>query len=258
VSKPKIDPGPVPPARVPEVRKGRPDAEKYFTFSFRYWKEIENFGVGAGDASWFSSLLARLRDLGSEKITRLFEDPSFKDTLRSHPVDWGAKNIPVQLEDLSWLPRSVRENQDEFPIIQFHISKALGRVHGFWDADWCFQIVLLDPMHNLQPSEYSAYKVRSTEISSCQYSALRTALDQACQTSCSQSDCEFARRVHTITPEAVDGQIVIVTALEESVAGDLASLRAARPVSISDILTHGILFFDEQPPGRAGFEAPQE
>ena len=258
MSKPKIDPGTVPPPRVPEVRKGRPDAEKYFTFSFRYWKEVENFGVGSQDASWFSSLLARLRDLGSEKITRLFEDPSFKDTLRSHRVDWGAKNIPVQLEDLNWLPASVRENQDEFPIIQFHVSKALGRVHGFWDAEWCFQIVLLDPLHNLQPSEYSAYKVRSTDISNCQYSALRTALDQVCETPCSQACCEFARRVHTVTPEAVDGHIVIVAALEENVAGDLATLRAASTASISDILSHGILFFDEQPPSGAGSKIPQE
>lgn len=247
MSKPKINPGTIPPSRVPEVRSGRPDPEKYFTFSFRYWKETDNFGVGSVENSWFASLLERLRDLGRERITRLFEDPGFKDALRSHPVNWDAKNIPVQLPDLDWLPASVRENQDEFPIIQFHVSKALGRIHGFWDADWCFQIVLLDPLHNLQPSKHVQYAVRSTEVSSCEYSALRAAIDQVCQSPCVTAGCDFARQVSLVGPELADGQVVIVAALPQDVAEQFGKLRAKKVVSISDVLAHGILFFDEQP-----------
>ena len=237
--------GPVPPARGTKVQRGRPDPEKYFTFSFRYWDELGYFGVGSTAPTWFRSLLARLKDLGGVTISRLLMDPSFKDAMRFHTVDWDAHNIPIRLQDLHWLPPTVRENQEEFPIVQFHVSKALGRVHGFWDRDWCFQIVLLDPLHNLQPSKYNAYKLQTTTPSGCRYSALRAVIDRACGAPCSHSPCDFARRVSTIEPDSADGQVVIVAALEERVASALAALSEKKNVSVSEILEFGIEFFGE-------------
>lgn len=248
MSKPQINPGQVPPARAPEIKRGRPDPEKYFTFSFRYWKERDHFGVDAVESSWFPSLLARLCELGKEKVTRFFDDPSFKDAIRSHAVNWDARNIPIQLDYLDWLPRSVRENSDELPLVQFHISKALGRVHGFWDENWCFQVVLLDPLHNLQPSKDVGYKVRPTTLAGCQYSALRVAIDRACDKRCSNQTCELSNELRALCPESVEGQTVVVAGMTEDVAASLAELRLNQPVSVSDIIEYGIEFWNEKEP----------
>ena len=43
------------------------------------------------------------------------------------------------------------DNPEDYPWQQFQITRANGRVIGFWDEYHVFQVVLLDPEHNMQP-----------------------------------------------------------------------------------------------------------
>lgn len=245
MSSPKINPGKIPPSREPNVKSGKAPDEKFFTFSLRYWSEAEHFGIGDAGTSWFASLFQRLHDLCREKVSRFVDDDGFQDALRYHVVDWDARGIPISRDDLKWLPPSIRDNEAEFPIVQFHVSKAVGRVHGFWDAEWCFQVVLLDPMHNLQPSKDVGYAVRPTSLAGCQYTALCAALDRARSKPCRDGGCEFAQAVLTVVPEGVSGQFIVMAAITPDVARALQDLRAQQTISMSDIVEHGITFWSD-------------
>lgn len=241
----RIITGTVPPAaKGPSLKPGTIPQEKYFTFSLRYWSEADNFGLGDVDVGWYRSLVGRLNDLSKEKVTRFVEDPGFQNALRYHVVDWDLRNVPLTRAQLTWLPRQIRENEVEFPIYQFHVSKAVGRIHGFWDSEHCFNIVLLDPLHNLQPSKDVGYRVRSTSPSECKYSALKVALDTACATSCLQANCEFSMAVKGVHQASGGDQCVIIAGITPDVAQHLQELRKKKAVSISDIVEHGITFFE--------------
>ncbi|OWQ83395.1 hypothetical protein CDN99_26475 [Roseateles aquatilis] len=93
-----------------------------------------------------------------------------------HPIDWGGKHVPIKLDDLDWIDEVYRGR--EFPIVQIAVSKAEGRFVGFHDEDGIFQIVLLDPLHNAQPSKYNDYKVRLSKPLGCEVTALRYEVSQ--------------------------------------------------------------------------------
>lgn len=87
-----------------------------------------------------------------------------KNQWRIHPIDWNGRNVPLNRKDLYWIDRKYMENEDEFPFYQFQITTGTGRVIGFWDEVGLFNIVFLDTMHNMQPSQYNDYKLRETTI----------------------------------------------------------------------------------------------
>jgi hypothetical protein len=74
------------------------------------------------------------------------------------------QNIPIPKEQIDWLGDYA---SDEYEFVQFHVSKALGRVVGFFDEEQTFQIVLFDPFHNIQPAGDFDYRVRATAIGDC-------------------------------------------------------------------------------------------
>ena len=86
-------------------------------------------------ASGSSQLLEKLRDLNGESIDAFLADPSKKDYWRYHEISWTQTNIPVSRKDLNWIPKDYLANKAEFPLFQFQISKAVGRVVGFWDEN---------------------------------------------------------------------------------------------------------------------------
>ena len=86
-------------------------------------------------------------------------DRTLQNGLRFHQINWGQKNCPMSREELDWLPKGYLDNADSFPMCQFQISMALGRIVGFWDENNVFNVVLLDPLHNIQPSKDYGYKV---------------------------------------------------------------------------------------------------
>jgi len=234
----------VAPAQVPELKPGTA-RRKLFTFSLRYWRQPDHFGLSGLDVSWFVSLLERLSELGAEEVSRFIEDRDFKSAIRYHVVDWDARGIPLKSDQLDWLPRDVRENPVEFPIVQFHISKAKGRVHGFWDSERCFQVVLLDPLHNLQPSKDVGYKIRPTSVASCELSSLRVALDRACQKPCLHDKCGFAEEIRVAMTAPLNEQFAVLAGLTDDVAHALSELRKNRVVSVSEIVETGIIVLED-------------
>jgi hypothetical protein len=132
-------------------------------FSFRFWNQAEHFGLGGKDASWFISLIKRLQQISTESVDDFIGDAQKQKSMRYHKVNWGQTNIPIQRSNLEWLPTVYRNNDDDYPIYQFSISTGHGRIAGFWEEN-IFNVVLIDPYHNLQPSKEYDYKVTPTEV----------------------------------------------------------------------------------------------
>ena len=102
-----------------------------FSFSFKYFNQIDNFGLDKSDPKWFISLLDKLKEFANLHPGNISRNPSLKNTWRYHEIDWGAKNVPIQRKDLNWIEKDILENEVEFPMMQFQISKGTGRVVGF-------------------------------------------------------------------------------------------------------------------------------
>jgi hypothetical protein len=188
--------GDIPSPKIPKA--GIIPEEPRWTFSFRYFREIDNFGLRQQQSSWFSSLLVRLNELSNRKISDITSTPGERDAWRYHEINWSQKNIPVQYHDLTWIDESYRGNPEEYPLYQFQVSQALGRVVGFWDEKQVFNIVLLDPMHNIQPSKSHNYKVDSCSPNESEYSGLLLKIQKiVAENSCSSS-CPFPSQLNDI------------------------------------------------------------
>lgn len=171
-----------------------PDAVKW-NFSFQYWNQIEFFGLDRSENSWFVSLLERLRDLSKYTVEDFSRNVQLRDAHRFHAINWEAKNCPIKREDLNWIPPQILENSEDFPLVQVHVSKALGRIVGFFDSDNVFNIVLLDPLHNIQPSKRVEYKVRDCDMVGCQYSSLLYKVSTILDTKCKNGACGYAQEL---------------------------------------------------------------
>ncbi|WP_157667053.1 hypothetical protein [Vibrio alginolyticus] len=100
--------------------------KKKWTFSFQYWKQIEFFGLDKSNPSWFVSLIEKLKDLSGKDVKNFVSTGEQRDAWRYHNINWNQTNIPIQREDLDWLDKDYRENEAEYPIVQFQVSQALG------------------------------------------------------------------------------------------------------------------------------------
>ena len=107
---------------------------------------------------------------------------------RYHRINWNQKNIPIAIQDLDWVPKEYRNNSDEYPLVQFQISKSLGRIVGFWDEDNIFNVVLLDPLHNIQPAKSHGYRVDPCSPLSCDYTSLLNEINGKAE-ACSVPGC---------------------------------------------------------------------
>lgn len=184
--------------------------EKKWTFSFQYWKQIEFFGLDKSNPTWFVSLIEKLKDLSDKEIKSFVSSGSERDAWRYHNIDWNQKNIPIQRNDLEWLDKDYRENEAEYPIIQFQISQALGRVVGFWDENSVFNILLLDPLHNIQPSKSHGYKVDSCNPLSCNYSSLLSSIDTLKSgTYCNSPSCGYQQELEKFPIDKVYTNVVM-------------------------------------------------
>lgn len=173
--------------------------EKKWAFSFRFWRQIENFGLDRTDPTWFVSLMDKLSELSKKDINDFVSNGSEKDTWRYHPINWTQKNIPIQRSQLDWIQKDYLNNEAEYPLLQFQISKALGRVVGFWDEDQIFNIVLLDPLHNIQPSKYYNYRVDYCAPLDSEYALLhKRILDIKNNCNCSDHHCTFREKINTL------------------------------------------------------------
>lgn len=164
-----------------------------WSFSFRFWNQIEYFGLNKSQPKWFVSLLEKLKELSDKQIDKFLADGTERDAWRYHPIDWNQKNIPIQQKDLEWIDSAYKDNPIDYPLLQFQVSQALGRVVGFWDENNIFNIVLLDPHHNIQPSKPHNYRVDACSPLSCEYTSLLFEIDtikrlRLCKDKCGYTD----------------------------------------------------------------------
>jgi len=173
----------------PTPRSDDPGPPQKFSFSFKYFRQIENFGLSSADQVWFISLLTRLSEICGLTVDefRNLADP--KNTFRYHPIDWSKKNCPIELWQLDWLDKHYREDNPNYVMYQFAISKGEGRVVGFFDENNVFNIVLLDREHNLQPSNFSDYRIRPNDIVSSEYDLLLEVVQKATIQTCTAIPC---------------------------------------------------------------------
>lgn len=176
------------------IGKVKPSEEQRWSFSYRYFSEIKNFGLDSGkvDKKWTISVVYRLQELSKLTISEVFDSRDLAEgSLRFHEINWTQKNIPIQRADLDWIDKDYLDNPEEFPIMQIAVSKAEGRLVGFFDEQNSFQIVLFDPLHNAQPSIYNGYKVRLCQPLGCEMTAVRHAARKAVA-KISERECDCA------------------------------------------------------------------
>lgn len=184
-------------AKSQKIKSGARPSEKCWVFSFRFWRQIEFFGLDRTNATWFVSVLDKFQQLSNRSVGDFFADPSERDSWRYHQIKWTQKNIPIQRKSLSWLPSNYLENEEDFPLYQFQISQSLGRVVGFWDEKLIFNVILLDPLHNMQPTESTGYRVDPCSPLPCDYSLLINCVENIAN-ECAQGGCPSAEKYRGI------------------------------------------------------------
>jgi hypothetical protein len=184
----------------PNKIKSRPPEDvkdPLFSFSFRFFNQIQYFGFSGTQTkvTWFISLLERLKVLSARTVSSLLQASSEKGPsgYRFHAIDWSKRNVPIQREDLVWLRRDYLDNPESYPILQFQISKSLGRVVGFLDENSVFNILLLDPLHNIQPSKDYGYRVNDCHPLSCDYSLLKSKMENLHNRNCGNNNCDHSQ-----------------------------------------------------------------
>lgn len=125
------------------------------SFSFQFFRQIENFGLGNCDKDWYILLINALNGLSQMTYKELSKQ---KKELHYHKISWEQKNIPIQPKRLDWVPETFRND-----LWQLHITTSNGRIIGFIYNN-IFYIVLLDPEHNMQPCKKNNYSVTRTQI----------------------------------------------------------------------------------------------
>lgn len=130
------------------------------------------------------------------------------DSLRFHEIDWTIPHIPISLNDIDWIPEEIRNNQKEFPLQQISISQGTGRIVGYFDRDFSiFYIVLLDPEHNIQPSQKRGYQIAKTYIAKSEYHILLAKLQGAIslsEKSSHQPNCSMRNQLLQIVEDDVN------------------------------------------------------
>ncbi len=217
--------------------------DKRWTFSFRFWNQIEFFGLGSSPQKWFVSLLEKLKELSEKEVEKFISDYSQKSAWRYHHIDWGQKNIPIQRQDITWLAHEYLNNEDDYPILQFQISKSFGRVVGFWDENSIFNIILLDPMHNIQPSKSFAYRVDPCDPLSSEYSSIMSQLDSLKQKNLCKENCGYLDAINQISTNSTSLN-VLVHYLSDDEKQELESVMD-NGVSYKDIFMYGIEFLKD-------------
>lgn len=208
----------------------------YWSFGFRFFEQIPYFGLSHVDVGWFVSVLQRLKDASNMEYVGMSQ--VLEDGYRYHEISWSAQNIPLQRNDFSWLNKSYLENEQEYPFCQFHISKGKGRVIGFWDENNIFQVLLLDPLHNLQPSSYTNYQLRDCYPAKSEIDSLHFDLHNLKSTPCNVTECHTFKKL-TELPKGINNTNIVIAYLDDDFFKAYESLLKTK--SISELIEAGII-----------------
>lgn len=163
------------PARPGQPRTRAPEPPLW-RFGFRHFRQVKYYGFEVTRPSYLGSLFERLSVLSNHTVDEIL-NTAMADNFRMHPVRWGdASNFTRAY--FNWVPAEILDNEDDYPFLQFSVSTSLGRVVGFLDADQVFQVIVLDPQHNIQKSKGLEGR-RSTDPVRSDYHDLRAQVDRA-------------------------------------------------------------------------------
>jgi hypothetical protein len=184
------------------LQERRDPKDKKWQFSFAYFVQMDKFGLdGEGIPNdWLVSALERFRMLSQERVENVLQNKQNADALRYHEINWGGKKVPIERKDLTSIPAHYLDNPEDFPIDQFMISTGTGLVVGFFDEDLVFNIVLLDPLHNLQPSKSFDYAVNPSSPLNCKLTQLQMAVRESLP-HCNGEGCGALTRINDALDE---------------------------------------------------------
>lgn len=203
-------------------------------FSFQDFNQIKNFGLNNVQPQWTASVFERLRDVCRISIDQFESNPVMQDAFRYHQIDWN--EAPISRTDLDWIDKNIINNEQEFPFFQFHISKALGRIIGYWNEN-VFYIVFFDRMHNMQPSAYNNYKIRASTPVNTDLSNLLNEVETAKRINCKDSACNVKQHLMNISVTERDSNAVIFF-LDDDYLAHLKTY--SNQLSLTEILESGI------------------
>lgn len=211
---------------VAKIARAARTREKRWEFSFRFFRQIDKFGLDGKSVpnDWLVSLMERLASLSQEKIENILDNQQHADAYRYHPINWSATNIPIKREALDWIAEPYKNNPDEFPLEQLMLSKGTGRFVGFFDENWVFNIVLLDPLHNLQPARDFGYAVNDCSPLTCELSQVQVAVRSSIEL-CEVADCKASRGIKDCLAGSAKGY---------SEAYDVILIKVDDPQTIND------------------------
>lgn len=109
------------------------------------------------------------------------------------------------------------------------------------DENGTFNIVLLDPLHNAQPSEYSAYKIRNTVVTGSHFARVMTEIEiriSACGTDCGCR--KIYGDIQGLINSEVEGPAVIVGMTQELFEQAAACVSSGVANSMAEIIEVGL------------------
>ena len=231
-------------SNVPPLKRQDLSENSKWRFGFGHFQEMELFGLDSEKVSnrWMMSMMERLAEMGRSQIADYQGNSHVAQQARYHPIDWNGKAVPITLDDLNWLPSVYRDNQSEFPISQFQVSTGTGRVIGFFDETWTFQVVLLDPLHNAQPSKSYGYSVDHCSPIGSELHALQKRIDEAIAAA-PDCGCGVPGKLKGLLAQQVNGKTLVVCLHQEDVANDVLDLLEMiddGKISVADIFKSGV------------------
>jgi len=243
--RPKLSSGFSTKKKTPKAAGNAPPPQK-FSFSFRYFKQVKSFGLNKQENKWFVALLCMLRELSKETVDDFLKDSCKRNKYRYHTVDWNRKNIPIKLKELEWVDSLYLENPDEYPMVQFQVSATLGRVVGFFDEVNVFNIVLLDPLHNICPTKSRGYKVDSCSPLSCDDITLLNNLKSLISNNKCEHSCSLLEDFNNLPFDLYSKLGVFVLSLKEDNFDKIQNIISnGKCSSVEELLEYGVMFFEE-------------
>jgi hypothetical protein len=132
--------------------------------------------------------------------------------------------------------------------VQSMVSQSLGRIVGFWDENDVFNVVLLDPLHNIWPTMATGYKVNRCSPLGCELTAIIDQIKEAQTFVCTGSACPRSLHIEGI-PYTRPPDNAVILRIDDQLsndAHDLISQGAAK--SFEDLLETGIAYVMEGRP----------
>jgi hypothetical protein len=240
-----------PPTTKPIPRLRPPgDARPRLRFSFRFFKQERFFAFEGLQVSWFASIFERLQAMSGFYMED-FINPTLSSDMRFHTIRWGdMSNFTRAYFD--WVSPDYLQAEDEYPFLQFSVSRGRGRVVGFIDENSVFQVIALDPKHNIQTAHGHEGRHDCQPVKS-DYMDLRAQVDRALAAlagSDHPAAIEKAREhlTRACVGRPVDGKVWVLVELQESDADHLHGHLVARPgMSASGVFERGFISLLDEP-----------